>query len=71
MYKFYVKSIKLRNEDFLLTLLKETGNDYVYTSILAGHFMHLKEGYESVESVPTYIKYNDHDWRICINLCFQ
>ena len=39
-----------------------------YTAIPIGHSMMLKKKYEPVKQVLECIKYNQHNWKICINL---
>lgn len=40
----------------------------MYASILVGHCVHVKEGYQNLEIVLNKIGYSAHGWMICGNL---
>ena len=50
----------------LKCVLLHNGNKYA--SVPIGHSIHMKEKYEEIKTVIKLIKYNEHNWIICVDL---
>ena len=61
-WRLFIDSLKTSLKRVLLHITN------VYGSVLIGHSTTLKEKYDAIKSVLQHIKYDDHQWVICVDL---
>ena len=62
MMILFIDSSKRSLKCVLLHIMNE------YASIPIGHSTKLKKKYEPIKQVLEFIKYNQHNWKICVDL---
>lgn len=46
-------------------------NGNIYGAVTIGHSVHLREEYNDIKSMINLLKYSDHNWIICVDLCLD
>ena len=54
------------NKESLKSVLLYNGNEY--SPVPTGHSIHVKEKYKEIKMVLNLLKYQEHNWIICVDL---
>ena len=61
-WRLFIDSSKASLEAVLLH------NGYLFASILLAHSIQMKETYENIEIMLTKLKYEEHRWKVCVDI---